>query len=63
MKKGGEFMNAVLIKGRVNQVRGGLKSRWCRMTGDRFGRLSGQMLKLKGKAQVSYGRARKRLIG
>jgi uncharacterized protein YjbJ (UPF0337 family) len=59
-------MNAVLVRGRVNQLRGGSKARWSRMTGNRFGRVSGQMRRLMGKAQVAYGRAKgttKRLIG
>jgi uncharacterized protein YjbJ (UPF0337 family) len=42
----------------MNQVRGEFKKQWCRMTGDGLGRLSGRMLKLKGKVQVRYGRVK-----
>ena len=51
-------MNAVLVRGRINQVRGGFQYRWCGMTGNRRGRLGGGMLRLVGRMQVKYGRAR-----
>jgi uncharacterized protein YjbJ (UPF0337 family) len=51
-------MNAVLVRGQVNQLRGTFKTSWCRLTGNDVGRMSGQMLRLLGKAQVKYGRVR-----
>jgi len=59
-------MNAILIKGRVNQLRGGFRARLSRMTGNRFGRVSGRMRSLMGKVQVTYGQAKgttRKLIG
>lgn len=53
-------MNAVLVRGRINQARGGLRYRWCRMTGNRRGRIGGGLLRLRGRIQVKYGRARAR---
>lgn len=60
------MMNGTLVRGRVNQFRGGFKARLSRITGNRFGRVSGQMRRLLGTAQVTYGRAKgttKKLIG
>jgi uncharacterized protein YjbJ (UPF0337 family) len=51
-------MNAVLVRGQMNQLRGTFKTSWCRLTGNDVGRMSGQMLRLLGKAQVKYGRVR-----
>jgi len=59
-------MNAIMVRGRMNQFRGGFRTRWSRMTGDRFGRFSGRMRSLLGSAQLTYGRAKRttrRLIG
>jgi len=59
-------MNAILIRGRVNQLRGGFRARLSRMTGNRFGRVSGRMRSLMGKVQVTYGQAKgttRKLIG
>jgi len=59
-------MNAIMVRGRMNQFRGGFKLRLSRVTGNRFGRFSGRMRSLLGSAQVTYGRAKrttKRLIG
>jgi len=63
-------MNAVLVRGRINQVRGEFRYRWCTMTGNRRGRIGGGMLRMVGGVQVKYGRARaaagrswRRLIG
>ena len=63
-------MNAVLIRGRINQARGGFRYRMCRMTGNRRGQLGGGFLRMMGRVQVKYGRARlaagrslRRLIG
>ena len=50
-------MNAVLVRGQMNQLRGTFKTSWCRLTGNDAGRISGQMLRLLGKTQVTYGRA------
>ncbi|HEY7745203.1 MAG TPA: hypothetical protein VIA07_02615 [Desulfuromonadales bacterium] len=49
-------MNAVLVRGQLNQFRGTFKTGICRLTGNDAGRMSGQMLRLLGKAQVKYGR-------
>jgi len=49
-------MNGMLVRGQMNQLRGTFRTGWCRMTGDGVGRMSGQMLRLLGKAQVKYGR-------
>ncbi len=49
-------MNAVLVRGQMNQVRGAFRSQWCRMTGDDLGRINGRMLTLVGRAQVKYSR-------
>ena len=51
-------MNNLMVRGQVNQVRGELRQKWCRFTGDNFGRLNGRILKLKGKVQCRYGRAK-----
>ena len=51
-------MNAVLVRGRINQARGEFRYRWCGMTGNRRGRLGGGMLRMVGRMQVKYGRAR-----
>lgn len=51
-------MNAVIARGQMNQLRGMFKTGWCRLTGNDLGRVSGQMLRLMGKAQVKYGRAK-----
>jgi uncharacterized protein YjbJ (UPF0337 family) len=50
-------MNAVLVRGQMNQVRGTFISGMGRLTGDDVGRMRGRMLKMFGKAQVKYGRA------
>jgi len=49
-------MNAIVIRGRMNQLRGTFKTRWCKMTGNRLGQVGGRMLKLAGRVQVTYGR-------
>lgn len=51
-------MNAVLVRGQMNQIRGTFKTSWCRLTGNDLGRINGQMLRLLGKAQAKYGRVR-----
>jgi uncharacterized protein YjbJ (UPF0337 family) len=51
-------MNAILVRGRINQARGEFRYRLCRMTGNRRGRVAGGMLRLMGGMQVKYGRAR-----
>jgi uncharacterized protein YjbJ (UPF0337 family) len=51
-------MNAVMVRGQMNQVRGEFRKQWCRLTGNRVGRINGHFLKLFGKAQVGYGRTR-----
>lgn len=51
-------MNAVIARGQMNQLRGMFKTGWCRLSGNDLGRVSGQMLRLMGKAQVKYGRAK-----
>ena len=50
-------MNAVLVRGHMNQVRGEFRSQWCRMTGNDLGRINGQILKMVGRAQTTYARA------
>ncbi len=49
-------MNAIMIRGRMNQLRGAFKTRWCGMTGNRLGQLEGRMLKVAGRVQTTYGR-------
>jgi uncharacterized protein YjbJ (UPF0337 family) len=49
-------MNAVFVRGELNQLRGSFKAGMCRLTGNDVGRLNGQMLRMLGKAQVKYGR-------
>lgn len=51
-------MNALLVRGRINQARGEFRYRLCRMTGNRRGQLGGGMLRMMGGMQVKYGRAR-----
>ena len=51
-------MNGVIVRGQMNQLKGMVMTRWCRLTGNDLGRMSGQMLRLKGKAQVKYGRVK-----
>jgi uncharacterized protein YjbJ (UPF0337 family) len=56
-EKGDAIMNAVFVRGQMNQLRGTFKAGMCRLTGNDIGRVNGQMLRLLGKAQVKYGRA------
>jgi uncharacterized protein YjbJ (UPF0337 family) len=56
-EKGDRIMNAVLIRGEFNQLRGTFKAGMSRLTGNNVGRMRGQMLRLFGKAQVKYGLA------
>lgn len=49
-------MNAVLVRGQVNQFRGTMKARWCGLTGNRLGRAHGRMLRLLGRTQILCGR-------
>jgi uncharacterized protein YjbJ (UPF0337 family) len=51
-------MNGVIARGQMNQLRGMFRTGWCRLSGNDLGRVSGQMLRLMGKAQVKYGRAK-----
>jgi hypothetical protein len=46
------------MRGHLNQLRGGFRTRVSRFTGDRIGRINGLMLTFMGNAQVKYGRAR-----
>lgn|GEM_PF-3531766 len=52
-------MNAVIAKGQYNHFRGGIMIRWARFTGRPLRRINGRMLRLLGRAQMRYGRARK----
>ena len=51
-------MNGTIARGQMKQLRGMFRTGLCRLTGDDLGRMSGRMLRLVGKAQVKYGRAR-----
>lgn len=50
-------MNAVLVRGQMNQLRGTFITGLGRLTGNDLGRMRGRMLRILGKAQVKYGRA------
>ena len=51
-------MNAMIVRGQMNRARGEFRTRLCRMTGNDLGRANGYLLKLVGKAQVTYGRVK-----
>lgn len=53
-------MTTLVIRGQMNQIRGGARNRWCRMTGNRRGRIQGRMRKLFGRIQCRVGRAKAR---
>ncbi len=53
-------MDALLIRGHINQFKGGFRTRYSRFTGSRRGRINGLMQSLTGKAQVNFSRARSR---
>ena len=53
-------MNAMVIRGQMNQIRGGVRHRWSRMTGNRRGRIRGRMLSMVGRIQCRFGRAKAR---
>ncbi len=53
-------MNTLVLRGQMNQVRGGFRNRLGRLTGSRRSRISGRMLKLTGRMQTGVGRVRSR---
>lgn len=56
-EKGGHIMNAVLVRGQMNQLRGTFISGMGRLTGNDIGRMRGRVLRMFGKVQVKCGRA------
>src|SRR6185369_16411486 len=51
-------MNTDTIKGKWNQLKGDLKSKWGQITDDEFTQIGGDKDKLIGKIQEKYGRTR-----
>jgi uncharacterized protein YjbJ (UPF0337 family) len=58
--KGGDTMNADVLKGKWHQIRGEVKSKWGQLTDDDLDRISGNAEKLVGQVQERYGYARDR---
>ena len=51
-------MNTDTLKGKWNQLKGDLKSKWGQITDDEFTQIAGDKDKLIGKIQERYGRKR-----
>ena len=51
-------MNADVLKGRWNQVKGDIRSRWGKLTDDDMMQIQGDTEKLIGKLQERYGMKR-----
>jgi len=52
------MMNADVLKGRWNQVKGDIRSRWGKLTDDDMMQIQGDTEKLIGKLQERYGMKR-----
>jgi uncharacterized protein YjbJ (UPF0337 family) len=52
------MMNADVMKGRWNQVKGDIRSRWGKLTDDDMMQIQGDTEKLIGKLQERYGMKR-----
>jgi uncharacterized protein YjbJ (UPF0337 family) len=52
------MMNADVMKGRWNQVKGDIRSRWGKLTDDDMMQIQGDSEKLIGKLQERYGMKR-----
>ena len=52
------MMNADVMKGRWNQVKGDIRSRWGKLTDDDMMQIQGDAEKLIGKLQERYGMKR-----
>jgi uncharacterized protein YjbJ (UPF0337 family) len=52
------MMNADVLKGRWNQVKGDVRSRWGKLTDDDMMQIQGDTEKLIGKLQERYGMKR-----
>jgi len=53
-----QMMNADVMKGRWNQVKGDIRSRWGKLTDDDMMQIQGDAEKLIGKLQERYGMKR-----
>ncbi|HUP90638.1 MAG TPA: CsbD family protein [Solimonas sp.] len=51
-------MNSDMVKGQIRQLAGRSREAWGQLTGDSAGRAAGNLQRLVGEAQVSYGHAR-----
>ncbi|MFA7534987.1 MAG: CsbD family protein [Desulfuromonadales bacterium] len=51
-------MNKEELKGKWNQLKGSIKSRWGKLSDDDIQRIEGEKDKLVGKVQEKYGRSR-----
>ncbi|MFA5514928.1 MAG: CsbD family protein [Desulfuromonadales bacterium] len=51
-------MNKEELKGKWNQLKGSIKSRWGKFSDDDIQRIEGEKDKLVGKVQEKYGRSR-----
>tara|TARA_B100000745_G_scaffold288668_1_gene226247 strand:+ start:542 stop:745 length:204 start_codon:yes stop_codon:yes gene_type:complete len=51
-------MNSDILKGKWNQVKGGIKEKWGELTDDDVDRINGQVDQLVGLVQERYGKQR-----
>ncbi len=50
-------MNNEILKGKWNQIKGKVKSKWAKLTDDDIQRINGDFDKLVGAIQEKYGKA------
>ena len=55
-------MNSDVFKGKFNQIKGALKSKWGQITDDEWTQIAGDKDKLIGKLQERYGRNRDEIM-
>ena len=55
-------MNSEVFKGKFNQIKGALKSKWGQITDDEWMQIAGDKDKLIGKLQEKYGRNREEIM-
>jgi uncharacterized protein YjbJ (UPF0337 family) len=54
-------MNSDVFKGKFNQIKGALKSKWGQITDDEWTQIAGDKDRLIGKLQEKYGRNREEI--
>jgi len=48
-------MNSDILKGKWNQIKGDIKSKWGKLTNEELDKIEGDQLKLQGLIQEKYG--------